>query len=102
MCGSAIPVPQVYPPGHPVDPSFRDGLRGPEFAKPVTVGNDVWVGGGAIILGALHRSDLHAAFCYACICSVAGCLTQALKHKSGGLERCYACICSDAGCLAEA
>ena len=42
---------QVYPPGHPIDPSFRDGLRGPEYAKPVTIGSDVWVGGGAIILG---------------------------------------------------
>ncbi|KAK9843721.1 hypothetical protein WJX81_003605 [Elliptochloris bilobata] len=42
---------QVYPPGHPQDPSFRDGLRGPEYAKPVTIGSDVWVGGGAIILG---------------------------------------------------
>lgn len=42
---------QVYPPGHPIDPSFRDGLRGPEYAKPVSIGSDVWVGGGAIILG---------------------------------------------------
>ena len=35
-----------------MDPSFRDGLRGPEYAQPVTVGSDVWVGGGAIIIGA--------------------------------------------------
>ena len=64
---------QVYPPGHPVDPSFRDGLRGPEYAKPVTIGSDVWVGGGAIILGAkpvaTHFLPMHGmtvVFCCTC------------------------------------
>jgi acetyltransferase-like isoleucine patch superfamily enzyme len=28
----------------------RQGTKGPEFAKPITVGSDTWVGGGAIIL----------------------------------------------------
>ena len=39
-----------------MDPSFRDGLRGPEYAKPVTISSDVWVGGGAIILGMLWHA----------------------------------------------
>ena len=63
---------QVYPPGHPVDPSFRDGLRGPEYAKPVTIGSDVWVGGGAIILGvtpvATHFLSMHGV---TVVCSAA-------------------------------
>lgn len=42
---------QLYPPGHPIDPDLRDGLNGPEYARPITIGDDVWVGGGAIILG---------------------------------------------------
>lgn len=43
---------QIYPPGHPLDPITRDGLRGPEFALPVKIGSNCWVGGSVIILGA--------------------------------------------------
>ncbi|KAJ1736106.1 hypothetical protein LPJ61_000156 [Coemansia biformis] len=39
---------QVYTAEHPVDPSER--LKGLESARPVRIGNNVWVGGGAIIL----------------------------------------------------
>lgn len=42
---------QFYPPGHPIDPLVRDGLRGPEFALPIIIGSNSWIGGGAIILG---------------------------------------------------
>ena len=42
---------QLYPPGHPLDPDRRDGLNGPEFARAITIGDDVWVGGSAIIMG---------------------------------------------------
>jgi len=28
----------------------RDGTKGPEYAKPITIGDDCWIGGGAIIL----------------------------------------------------
>ena len=39
---------QVYAATHPLDPAGR--AAGWESAKPVTVGDDVWVGGGAILL----------------------------------------------------
>ncbi|KAJ3150744.1 hypothetical protein HK101_001945 [Irineochytrium annulatum] len=39
---------QVYTAGHPLDPRLR--LAGEEFAKPIVIKDNVWVGGGAIIL----------------------------------------------------
>ena len=45
------PMVQLYPPAHPLDPSVRDGLRGPEYARGITIGDNVWIGGSAIILG---------------------------------------------------
>jgi maltose O-acetyltransferase len=41
------PAVQIYTPLHPLDAVAR---RGKEFGKPVDIGADVWVGGGAIIL----------------------------------------------------
>ena len=41
------PAVQIYTPMHPMDAELR---RRQEFGKPVTIGADVWVGGGAIIL----------------------------------------------------
>lgn len=41
------PAVQIYTPMHPLDPVLR---RSQEFGKPVTIGSDVWVGGGALIL----------------------------------------------------
>lgn len=46
MFGPAV---QVYCPEHHRDPVKR--AAGLEIAKPVTIGDNVWVGGGAIILG---------------------------------------------------
>lgn len=37
----------IYTAGHPVDPVTR--AQDIEFAKPVTIGNRVWLGGGAIL-----------------------------------------------------
>ena len=48
---------QIYCPGHPLDPVLRNGLNGPEYALPVTIGNDVWVGGGAILLPGVTVGD---------------------------------------------
>ena len=48
------PMVQLYPPGHPLDPERRDGLNGPEYARAITIGDDCWIGGGAIILGVLN------------------------------------------------
>lgn len=41
------PAVQIYTPMHPLDAALR---RREEYGKPVTIGDDVWVGGGAIIL----------------------------------------------------
>ncbi len=41
------PAVQIYTATHPIDPAQR--RSGLEFAKPVEIGADVWIGGGAII-----------------------------------------------------
>jgi maltose O-acetyltransferase len=43
MFGPAV---QIYTAMHPLDAEAR---RGKEYGKPVEIGSDVWVGGGAII-----------------------------------------------------
>jgi maltose O-acetyltransferase len=40
------PAVQIYTATHPMNPELR---RKQEFAKPIEIGSDVWVGGGAII-----------------------------------------------------
>ena len=47
----------LYCPFHPLDPVERNGLNGPEVTKPIKIGNDVWVGGGAIILPGVTIGD---------------------------------------------
>jgi maltose O-acetyltransferase len=44
MFGPAV---QIYTPLHPLDAGLR---RKQEYGKPVEIGSDVWVGGGALIL----------------------------------------------------
>lgn len=48
------PAVQIYTPLHPLDPQLR---RRQEYGKPVDVGSDVWVGGGAIILPGVRIGD---------------------------------------------
>jgi len=38
---------QIYTATHPLNAKERSG--GTEFAKPIIIGNDVWLGGGAIV-----------------------------------------------------
>lgn len=38
---------QIYAATHPLDVKTRNSLL--EYAKPIAIGNDVWIGGGAII-----------------------------------------------------
>jgi len=38
---------QIYTATHPIDPVER--ASGVEYAKPITIGEDVWVGGSAVI-----------------------------------------------------
>lgn len=35
---------------HPLDPTVRNGTRGPELGKPITIGEDCWLGGNCIVL----------------------------------------------------
>ncbi|MXV49930.1 sugar O-acetyltransferase [Pedobacter sp. HMF7647] len=44
MFGPAV---QIYTATHPLD--HQERASGLEYAKPITIGEDVWVGGGAII-----------------------------------------------------
>ena len=49
------PAVQVLTPMHPMDAAGR--ARGLEFAKPISIGADVWVGGGAIICPGVTIGD---------------------------------------------
>lgn len=49
------PYVQVYAAYHPVDPDIRRSGR--ELAAPVTIGNNVWIGGGAIICSGIKIGD---------------------------------------------
>ncbi len=49
MFGPAV---QIYTANHPINASKR--RMGAEFAQPIEIGSDVWVGGGAIILPGVH------------------------------------------------
>src|SRR5690348_4905289 len=42
------PSVQLYTAQHPLDPVVR--RSGLESAKPIRIGNDVWIGGGAVVL----------------------------------------------------
>jgi maltose O-acetyltransferase len=52
MFGPAV---QVYAATHPLDPVERSSGR--ELGKPVTIGADVWVGGGAILCPGVTVGD---------------------------------------------
>jgi maltose O-acetyltransferase len=49
------PAVQIYTADHPRDPAER--LTGLEFGRPVTIGRNVWVGGGSIILPGVAVGD---------------------------------------------
>jgi maltose O-acetyltransferase len=51
MFGPAV---QIYTAAHPLNAELR---RGPEFCKPIEIGDDVWVGGGAIICPGVRIGD---------------------------------------------
>jgi acetyltransferase-like isoleucine patch superfamily enzyme len=40
----------LYSGTHPLDPLARNGTKGPELGKEIHIGEDVWIGGNAIIL----------------------------------------------------
>ena len=49
------PAVQIYTAMHPIDPEER--RRGLEFARPVTIGVDVWIGGAAVICPGVNIGD---------------------------------------------
>lgn len=52
LCG---PYVQIYTASHPTDPEIR--LSGRELAAPITIGNNVWIGGDAIICPGVTIGD---------------------------------------------
>ncbi|MDZ4819852.1 MAG: sugar O-acetyltransferase [Planctomycetota bacterium] len=49
------PAVQIYAAYHPLNAAER--IKGPENAAPVTIGDNVWIGGGAIILPGVTIGD---------------------------------------------
>jgi maltose O-acetyltransferase len=49
------PAVQIYTADHPRDPAER--RSGAEFGRPIRIGEDVWIGGGAIILPGVTIGD---------------------------------------------
>jgi maltose O-acetyltransferase len=49
------PAVQIYAADHPRDAATR--RKGLEFGRPVQIGRDVWIGGGAIILPGVSIGD---------------------------------------------
>lgn len=49
------PAVQIYAADHPRDTETR--REGLEFGRPVRIGNDVWIGGGAILLPGVTAGD---------------------------------------------
>lgn len=46
---------QIYTATHPIDAAER--AKGPEFAKPITIGRDCWIGGSAILSPGVTLGD---------------------------------------------
>lgn len=46
---------QLYTASHPLNPGKRNS--GLEFGKPITIGNNVWIGGGAVIVPGVTLGD---------------------------------------------
>lgn len=44
-----------YTAGHPIDPTERN--KGLEYARPITVGNNVWIGGNVSVLPGVNIGD---------------------------------------------
>lgn len=47
----------LYSGRHPLDPELRNGLKGPEFGKPITIGRDCWLGGNVTVLPGVTIGD---------------------------------------------
>ncbi len=54
-CPESAPNCAFYTAGHPFDVEQRN--RGLEYAKPITVGNNVWIGGNVVVLPGVTIGD---------------------------------------------
>ena len=52
-------LPQIYTVGHHLDPVERSGPAGFELTQPVRIEDDVWLGGGSIILPGVTIGELN-------------------------------------------
>lgn len=51
------PSVNFYGGGHPLDGKIRNGIKGPEYGKPINVGVDCWIGGNVTILPGVSIGD---------------------------------------------
>jgi len=58
-CRIAINVNMLDSPGHPMDPERRLASEAPDIdsVRPITIGNNVWIGTGAVILPGVTIGD---------------------------------------------
>lgn len=47
----------IYTATHPVHAAVRNRGVKPEFGKPIVIGDDVWIGGGSIIVPGVRIGD---------------------------------------------
>ncbi|WIF88517.1 sugar O-acetyltransferase [Acholeplasma laidlawii] len=45
----------LYTAGHPIDKDIR--ITGLEYGLPITIGNNVWIGGNVVVMPGLHIGD---------------------------------------------
>jgi maltose O-acetyltransferase len=46
---------KLYSATHPIDPQMR--LEGAEYGKPIRIGNNVWIGGGVVVVAGVTIGD---------------------------------------------
>ncbi|KAI9183440.1 hypothetical protein H9P43_004358 [Blastocladiella emersonii ATCC 22665] len=47
----------VYAAEHPLSPAVRNGTKGPEFGRPITIGSNVWLGGNVVVTSGVTIGD---------------------------------------------
>ena len=70
-------IKNLHSAGHPLDAEVRDGLRGPEYAHPIKIGKNCWIGGSVIFLGTACLLPIQTV---ACLLLCTGCLQDAGCH----------------------
>lgn len=86
------PAVQLYTAEHPLDADIR--RAGLEYARPISVGKDVWIGGGAIILAGVTIGDGSVVGAGSVVvrdvppaCVVVGNPARVVRTRGGGKDR---------------